>query len=151
MGGVGSEAGASNNEDIPRIDLIGPDGNEEPEDAGLFTPAQGREAAGLSDDGEIVAWRTQGFSKPVIIAYGPPNSRRYENSTAYKSGINFDERSTPKYGPDFRKGDEKRDKRYVRSYSEFKGILGEAYKGDVELLKPKGNDEIRKNFHVLIF
>ena len=68
---------------------------EDPKDAGLFTPADAREATGRTDDGEVRAWREQGNSTPVIIGFGPPNARRYKRSTAFQAGIAFDKDSTP--------------------------------------------------------
>jgi hypothetical protein len=132
------------------INLTNPNGNHEvpkvdddPEDAGLFTPDHAREAAGRSDDGVVVAWRQQGYSRPIIIGYGPLNARKYEPSTAYRSGIPFDEANTAKFGPDDRLGDQKIGKKFVRTYGEFKGISGECYDCKIDELKPKEKGEKR--------
>jgi len=135
----------------PSIGLIDEEGvskplttDEDPEDAGLFTPDQNNVASGRIDDGKVVAWRRQGYSKQVIILYGRENSPKYEHSTKSKAGIPFDEKTTKKFGPDYRFGDEKRDRKLVRQWDEFKGILGVAYNGPLKALKPKEKGEERK-------
>ena len=134
----------------PVVDLTDTSGNpqplaidEDPEDAGLFTPANAREATGRTDDGDIVAWTERGYSTPVIISFGPPNARKYERSTAYRSGIPFDKGKTDQFGPDHRHGDEKQGRKFVRRWDDFKGIQGEAYNCKLAELKPKEKGEKR--------
>jgi hypothetical protein len=141
---------SSGSTDAPVIDLTDTSGNrqqlpinEDLEDAGLFTPAQAREATGRTDGGEVRAWREQGNSTPVILSFGPPNARKYERSTAYRAGIPFDKKNTPNFGPDHRYGDEKQGRKFVRKWDEFKGIQGEAYNCSVSLLRPKEKGEER--------
>lgn len=148
--GSGQPGGFFGSKDPPLVDLTDEKGSKgkpavdgDPDDAGLFTPDQAREAMGIDADGKVVVWRQQGYSKPVIVAYGPPNARKYERSTAYQSGIEFDGDETPQFGPDHRVGDEKNGKKFVRRWNEFKGIQGEAYEGDVDELRPKEKGEKR--------
>jgi hypothetical protein len=118
--------------------------NEDPEDAGLITPEQYKIATGRTDDGEIVAWKKQGYSKQVIILNGPRNSPRYTLSTARLAGIGFDEDQTPQFGPDHRFGDQKSGRNYVRRYAEFKGVIGVAYSCSLEKLMPRKDGDKRK-------
>ena len=148
-GPPGQSFGSPSNQ--PDVDLTDANGHtsqatvdDDPEDAGLlFTPAQAREASGQTDEGEVKAWKEQGYSTPVIIVFGPPNAPKYERSTAYRAGITFDKEKIPKFGPDHRYGDELQGRKFVRKWAEFKGILGEAYEGSVENLKPKQKGEKR--------
>ena len=144
----GQSFGSQSNQ--PVVDLTDANGHtsqeaivDDPEDATLFTPAQAREASGETDDGEVKAWKEQGYSTPVIIASGPPNAPKYLRSTAYRAGITFDKEKTPKFGPDHRYGDELQGRKFVRKWAEFQGILGEAYEGSVENLKPRQKGEKR--------
>ncbi|OBT59307.1 hypothetical protein VE04_00385 [Pseudogymnoascus sp. 24MN13] len=100
----------------------------------LFTPGHAREAAGLETDGKIVAWATRGNSKPVIVAYGPQNARKYMRSTAYRES-DFIDKDTKQFGPKHRFGDNK--ETGIREPHEFKGIIGVAYNCPVEELAPK--------------
>ncbi|CZT53519.1 uncharacterized protein RSE6_15139 [Rhynchosporium secalis] len=88
----------------PQFDLTGPNGKSNPlivgdsdDEEAVFTPAQAREATGQSHDGQIVAWRQQDRSKPVIVRYGPQNAAKYERSTAAKEGNDFDEEETEEF------------------------------------------------------
>ncbi|KAH8674406.1 hypothetical protein BGZ60DRAFT_429415 [Tricladium varicosporioides] len=130
----------------PVIDLVDEMGEPQPlasvedlddDDAGLFTPEQNKVVTGRVDDGIVVAWRQQGYSKQVIIRHGPKNSPKYECSTKVKAGIPFDEKTTPQTGPDHRFGDEKIDRKFIRQYNEFKGMLGVAYNCPLEDLRPR--------------
>ncbi|KFZ24700.1 hypothetical protein V502_00823 [Pseudogymnoascus sp. VKM F-4520 (FW-2644)] len=100
----------------------------------LFTPGHAREAAGLETEGKIVAWATRGNSKPVIVAYGPQNSRKYMRSTAYRES-DFIDKDTKQFGPKHRFGDNK--ETGIREPHEFKGIIGVAYNCPVEELAPR--------------
>ncbi|KFY02411.1 hypothetical protein O988_02174 [Pseudogymnoascus sp. VKM F-3808] len=103
-----------------------------------FTPVQARQTAGLETDGKIVAWAKHNNSKPVIVAYGPRNSRKYKRSTAYRESDFLDESNTKKFGPGHRFGDEKgEDMKLIRKPHEFISILGVAFNCPVEELKPK--------------
>ncbi|OBT40484.1 hypothetical protein VE00_07884 [Pseudogymnoascus sp. WSF 3629] len=106
-----------------------------------FTPVQARESAGLEQGGEIVAWAEQNNSKPVIVGYGPRNSRKYRRSTAAREAAFLDESKTPKFGPRNRKGDEKPDGQLIRKPHEFKAILGVAFNCPIEELAPKAPKE----------
>ncbi|KFY62930.1 hypothetical protein V497_02149, partial [Pseudogymnoascus sp. VKM F-4516 (FW-969)] len=114
-----------------------------------FTPVQARKTAGLETDGKIVAWAKHNNSKPVIVAYGPRNSRKYKRSTAYRESDFLDESNTKKFGPGHRFGDEKgEDMKLIRKPHEFISILGVAFNCPVEELKPKapkkkGEDTVR--------
>ena len=138
--------------DPPVINLVDEEGvtqpttEGDPDDAGLFTLDDFKVATGRSDDGEVAAWRTQGYSKPIIIQYGPPNARRYERSTSARSGLAINEKEAAEFGPDHRLGDVKVDKKYVRRMHEFKGILGEAFDGPIEGLMPKEHGEKNRKF-----
>ena len=134
----------------PLLDLTDTKGNqkppeidEDPEDQGLFTPAHAKEASGRTDGGEVRAWTERANSTPVILSFGPPNARKYERSTAYRAGIPFDRNNTPRFGPDHRFGDKQQDRKFVRKWDEFKGIIGEAYNCSLDLLKPKEKGEKR--------
>ncbi|KFY99063.1 hypothetical protein V498_01037 [Pseudogymnoascus sp. VKM F-4517 (FW-2822)] len=110
----------------------------EEDENNLITPEQARTAAGIETDGKIVAWAKTGFSKPVIVRYGPQNSPKYLRSTAYRESDFLDESKTEKFGPKHRKGDNKDDDgQLVRKSHEFKGILGVAFNCPVEDLAPK--------------
>ncbi|KAL5349613.1 hypothetical protein ACLOAV_005908 [Pseudogymnoascus australis] len=104
---------------------------------GGYTPAQAREAAGIETDGKIVAWASHQNSKPVIVAYGPRNSRIYKRSTAYREADILDEIKIQKFGPGNRYGDKKVDGKLVRKPHEFRDILGVAFNCPVEELIPK--------------
>lgn len=104
---------------------------------GGFTPAQAREAAGIETDGKIVAWADHKNSKPVIVAYGPRNSRKYKRSTAYREADILDEIKTKKFGPGNRYGDKKENGKLVCKPHEFRDILGVAFNCTVEELMPK--------------
>ncbi|KAH6664014.1 hypothetical protein B0J14DRAFT_569966 [Halenospora varia] len=130
----------------PVINLVDEEGapqapatDEDPDDddAGLFTPEQNKVVTGRSDDGAVVAWRQQGYSKQVVVRYGPKNSPRYERSTKAKAGIPFDEKTTPQTGPDHRFGDEKIGRKFVRQWNDFKGVLGVAYNCPLKDLMPR--------------
>ncbi|KFZ23508.1 hypothetical protein V502_02015 [Pseudogymnoascus sp. VKM F-4520 (FW-2644)] len=113
-----------------------------------FTPVQARETAGLETGGKIVAWAQHNNSKPVIVAYGPRNSRKYKRSTAYRESDFLDESKTKKFGPGHRFGDDKVDGKLIRKSHEFVSILGVAFNCPVEELKPKapkkkGEDTVR--------
>jgi hypothetical protein len=114
------------------------------DDEVLFTPAQAREATGQNYDGKIVAWRQQDRSKPVIVMYGPRNAAKYERSTAAREDNDFDEDETDQFGPDWRLGDEKINKKFVRRRRELKGIIGLAYNCDLADLIPREKGETRK-------
>ena len=59
-----------------------PEAQGDPEDGDLFTFQDMKEQLGEIDDGEVAAWRqTASRGKPIIVQYGPPNSRRYELSS----------------------------------------------------------------------
>jgi hypothetical protein len=134
----------------PGITVTKPEGtqqsgsDEDPEDAGLFTPEQNKVVTGRSDDGEIVAWKKQGYSKQVIIRYGPKNSPKYERSTKFKAGIPFDENTTQQFGPDHRFGDEKIGKKYARQWGDFKGFFAVVYNCPLQELSPRVTGEKRK-------
>ncbi|OBT85140.1 hypothetical protein VE02_05627 [Pseudogymnoascus sp. 03VT05] len=106
-----------------------------------FTPVQARESAGLEQGGEIVAWAKQNNSKPVIVGYGPRNSRKYRRSTAAREVAFLDESRTPKFGPQDRYGDEKLAGQLIRKPHEFKSILGVAFNCPIEELAPKAPKE----------
>ncbi|KFY98957.1 hypothetical protein V500_01505 [Pseudogymnoascus sp. VKM F-4518 (FW-2643)] len=110
----------------------------EEDENNLITPEQARTAAGIETDGTIVAWAKSGFSKPVIVRYGPRNARKYKRSTAFRESDFLDESNTEKFGPKHRKGDEKdEDGQLVRKSHEFKGIIGVAFNCPVEDLALK--------------
>jgi hypothetical protein len=73
--------------------------NEESEDAGLFTPEQADKAAGRRSNGVVTHWRKQGYINHVMVGYGPPSARKWKHTTSSKSGRNFDQKETPKFGP----------------------------------------------------
>ncbi|KAH6662698.1 hypothetical protein B0J14DRAFT_662548 [Halenospora varia] len=121
------------------------------DDAGLFTPEDNKVVTGRSDNGVVIAWRQQGYSKQVIIRYGPKNSPKYEFSTKAKAGIPFDEIMTPQKGPEHRFGDKKINRKFVRQWNEFKGVLGLAYNCQLEDLKPRKLSGEKKYPKVEIF
>ena len=139
----------------PDINLIDEEGKKstpeppserDPDDEGLFTLDDFKKATGRDDDGEVAAWRQQGYSKPIIIRYGPPNAHRYERSTSARSGLAINEEETPQFGPDHRLGDVKVNKKFVRRMHEFKGIQGVAFDGPIEGMKPKQPGEKGRKF-----
>ncbi|KFY97250.1 hypothetical protein V498_02181 [Pseudogymnoascus sp. VKM F-4517 (FW-2822)] len=110
----------------------------EEDENNLITPQQARAAAGIATDGTIVAWAKTGFSKPVIVRYGPRNARKYMRSTAFRESDFLDESQTPKFGPKYRKGDEKdEDGQLIRKSHEFKGMVAVAFNCPVAELAPK--------------
>ncbi|KFY28050.1 hypothetical protein V491_00656 [Pseudogymnoascus sp. VKM F-3775] len=107
---------------------------------GGYSPAAAREAAGIETDGEIVAWSElrNSNSTPVIVAYGPRNSRKYKRSTAYREASILDKTKAKQFGLRKRYGDAKDDNgNLICKPEEFKAILGVAFNCPVEELKPK--------------
>ena len=110
----------------------------EEDENNLITPEQARTAARIETDGTIVAQAKSGFSKPVIVRYRPRNARKYKRSTAFRESDFLDESNTEKFGPKYRKGDEKdKDGQLICKSHEFKGIIGVAFNSAVKDLAPK--------------
>jgi hypothetical protein len=130
-----------------------PEAQRDPEEEDLWSFRDMKKELGELDDGEIAAWREiQRGATAIIVQWGPPNSRKYELSTPSKSGIKPDESTDPQFGPDFRRGDEKVGRKYVRTTNELKGILGVAMaKGLTPDLKPKAKGETRKFPRVYLY
>ena len=95
----------------------------EEDENNLITPEQARTAAGIETDGTIVAWAKHNFSKPVIVRYGPRNARKYTRSTAYRESDFLDESKTEKFGPDYRKGDNKERGKLIRKLLRLTPLL----------------------------
>jgi hypothetical protein len=71
-GGGGEDSGG------PHLFVTEPNGgstslniDDDSDDEGLFTLAQGMKELGLNQNGKIVAWRQQDRSQPVIVMYSP--------------------------------------------------------------------------------
>jgi hypothetical protein len=78
------------------------------------------------------------------MMYGPRNAVKYERSTAAREDIDFDEDVTEQFGDEYRLGDQKIKKKFVRKRREINRIFGLAYNCDLHDLRPREKGEARK-------
>jgi hypothetical protein len=127
-------------------------GNSSGEEGPLFTLDDLREALGQQERGTVIAWKSGGGNRKVVISrYGPRNARRYRLQKAAQVGVPWQEDKVPKFTLNsLRFGAQKdNNNKPIHGGSEVLGILAVAWYFDdnmqqpQDLMKPKDRPKLK--------